>query len=253
MVEVKPGDIIAVWFSCGVASAVAAKLTLEKYGDICTVRILNNPVKEEHPDNMRFLRDVEAWLNHPIELVFNKKWPNASCVEVWNYHRQMSNIYGAPCTRDLKKRARQQWEKENKSDWLVLGFTLEEKRRHENFVKSERENLLPVLIEEELTKEGCFQFIQKTGITPPKIYAHGFPNANCIGCVKSSSPTYWNLVRREFPEVFEERARQSKRIGCKLVRVKGERIFLEELDPQAKGRSLKHYAVECGSFCEGEG
>lgn len=31
--EVKENDLIAVWFSCGAASAVAAKLTTDKYPD----------------------------------------------------------------------------------------------------------------------------------------------------------------------------------------------------------------------------
>ena len=38
------GETIAVWFSCGAASAVAAKETIEKYGNTNTVRIINNPV-----------------------------------------------------------------------------------------------------------------------------------------------------------------------------------------------------------------
>ena len=56
---------IAVWFSCGAASAVAAKLTLDKYGDKNKISIVNNPIEEEHEDNRRFLKDVEKWLNHP--------------------------------------------------------------------------------------------------------------------------------------------------------------------------------------------
>ena len=84
----------------------------------------------------------------------------------------------------------------------------------------------------------------------PKIYSMGFPNANCIGCVKATSPTYWNLVRSKFPEVFNERAKQSRLIGSKLVRYKNERIMLDELPKNAKGRSLKNYDFECGIFCE---
>lgn len=54
--------VIAVWFSCGAASAVAAKLTIEKYGDTHEIHVLNNPVAEEDQDNIRFLHDVEKWL-----------------------------------------------------------------------------------------------------------------------------------------------------------------------------------------------
>lgn len=248
----KQGDTIAVWFSCGVASAIAAKKTIEKYGDICKIRILNNPIKEEHEDNRRFLKDVEKWLGYPIESVIHKKWPNSSCVEVWDYANFMSGPYGAYCTRILKKEARQQWERENDWDWLVLGFTVEEQKRYDNFILTERDNLLPVLIEDNLSKQDCFYILNEAKIEPPKIYQHGFPNANCIGCVKATSATYWNLVRKEFPEVFEQRATQSRKIGAKLARHKGKRIFLDELSPDAKGHKLKNYHIECGIFCETE-
>ena len=56
------GKDIVVWFSCGAASAIAAKLTLDKYGKDNNVRIVNNPIKEEHEDNLRFLKDVEKWI-----------------------------------------------------------------------------------------------------------------------------------------------------------------------------------------------
>lgn len=86
---------IVVWFSCGAASAVAAKLTLEKYGKENTVRIVNNPVKEEHEDNLRFLKDVEKWLGVEIESCVNPKYPDASAVEVWDDRKFMSGIQGA--------------------------------------------------------------------------------------------------------------------------------------------------------------
>ena len=60
------GKTIVVWFSCGAASAVASKLTLEKYGKDNQVLIVNNPIKEEDVDNVRFKRDMEKWINQPI-------------------------------------------------------------------------------------------------------------------------------------------------------------------------------------------
>ncbi len=241
---------IAVWFSCGAASAVAAKKTIEKYGKENEIIVLNNPVAEEHPDNMRFLKDVEKWLGSKIELVVNPKYPNASCYEVWEKQKWMGGINGAPCTLQLKKRARQHWEKNNPVDFHVLGFTYDEIKRHERFVLSERENVLPVLIDEKISKNDCFKIINKAGINLPEIYKLGYPNANCIGCVKATSPTYWNHVRKTFPDIFESRAEQSRRIGAKLVRVKGERIYLDELNPNAKGRPMKKMAIDCGIFCE---
>ena len=91
---------------------------------------------------------------------------------------------GAPCTKFLKKNARQEWEKNNNSDYLVLGFTYDEHKRAERFMLTERSNLLPVLIEREITKQDCFDMLLNEGLKLPQIYKHGFPNANCIGCKK---------------------------------------------------------------------
>mgnify|MGYP005994316271 FL=1 len=242
--------MIAVWFSCGAASAAALKLTVEKYG-AKSVRAINNPVVEEHHDNRRFARDVADWAGVEIETALNSNYPLASVVDVFDRRKGMAFPHGAPCTVELKKRARQEWEKNNRVDWHVLGFTSEERKRHERFVMTERDNVLPILIDAGMTKDDCANMIRRAGIRLPEIYSHGFPNANCIGCVKATSPTYWNLVRREFPEVFQHRAEQSRRLGARLVRVKNERIFLDELDPLAKGRPLRAMP-DCGLFCEEE-
>ena len=247
---VKQGDTIAVWFSCGAASAVAAKKTIDKYGHMATIRVVNNPVAEEHGDNRRFLRDVQAWLGCEIEIAINPKFPTCSAVDVWAQRRYMGGIAGAPCTLELKKAARQEWERLNHCDWIVLGFTADEEDRAKRFQKTERSNLIPVLINEQVTKADCFRILFAADIEKPAIYDLGYPNANCIGCIKATSPTYWNHVRRQHPEVFASRAAQSREIGARLVRVRNERIFLDELDPEETGASMKGLDFECGSFCE---
>jgi hypothetical protein len=115
---------------------------------------------------------------------------------------------------------------------------------------SERSNVLPVLIDAGLTKQDCLDVILTAGISPPRIYSKGFPNANCIGCVKATSPTYWNLVRKEYPQIYADRAAQSRVLGARLVRYKGRRLFLDELPENAKGRALKNMQTDCGIFCE---
>jgi len=240
---------IAVWFSCGAASAVAAKMTIDRFPND-NIRIVNNPVIEEDGDNYRFLKDVENWIGRKIETAFNSEYPSASAVEVWGKRKFMSSPQGAPCTVELKKRARQQWEEKNPMDWHVLGFTSDEKDRHERFILTERSNVIPVLIDAKITKQQCINIIMEAGIKVPRVYEMGYPNANCIGCVKATSPTYWNLVRETHPLIFDSRARQSRSIGAKLVRHKGERIFLDELPRDAKGRSLASMDLDCGIFCE---
>jgi len=238
---------IAVWFSCGAASAIAAKQIIDKYSKTNDILIVNNPIKEEHEDNRRFLKDIEEWLQHPIIQAKNKDFPNASIVEVFNKRKYMSGIKGAPCTKLLKKHARYEFEMNNKIDFHVLGFTFEEINRQERFNIFERSNTINILIDNKIIKYDCMQILRKSNIKLPVIYSLGFPNANCIGCVKATSPTYWNLVRKTFPNVFKQRAEQSRIIGARLVRVKGKRIFLDELKSTDRGAKIKSW--ECGIFC----
>lgn len=239
---------IVVWFSCGAASAVAAKLTIDKYGATNNILLVNNPVKEEDDDNIRFKNDVSKWLNKEIIEAKNVDYPNNSIVEVFDEEYLMSTIKYAPCSHKLKKEARYQYERKVAIDYHVLGYTVDEKDRFDRFVKFERSNTLPVLIENGYTKADCWNLLINEGIKLPRMYIIGFPNANCKGCVRSSSPTYWNLVRKHFPEVFKERCEQSRRLNCKLVELHGKRIFLDELKPTDKGGKLKSF--ECGIFCD---
>lgn len=202
--------VIVVWFSCGAASAVAAKRAIELYGDYYDVRVVNSPVAEEDADNRRFLRDVEKWLGVKIEIAKNWRYPSGSAVEVWERRKYMSGVAGAPCTQELKKQARYDWEATNRFDWLVLGFTADEYARHERFILSERDNVIPILINEGITKAKCFEILEAEGIELPRIYKLGYPNANCIGCVKATSSTYWNHVRKMHPKVFQERELNSR-------------------------------------------
>lgn len=247
MKEPQLGEKIVVWFSCGAASAIALKRTIEKYGSICQILAVNNPIKEEDEDNQRFLKDVEKWLGIKIESAINSKYPSCSIVEVFDDQNFMNNAKGlAYCTLELKQRARFEWEIKNRVDWTVMGYTKEEKNRFDRFVLKRPS----VHILHDTTKAECFFEVISAGIELPRSYSNGMPNANCKGCVKVTSPTYWNHVRKVYPEDFKQRAEQSREIGAKLVRVKGKRIFLDELDPKSMGRPMKNLNFECGIFCK---
>lgn len=241
-------DLITVWFSCGAASAVAAKKTIDIYGKSHDIRIVNTPIREEHEDNQRFLKDVEEWLQYPIETAIAEKYPNSSIYDVFEDRQYISGIKGAPCTMCLKKQARYEYETRVSIDQHVLGFTIDEWRRQKKFNSFERANTLPVLVAELIEKVDTFKIIKKAGIKLPFVYKLGLPNANCIGCVKSTSPDYWNLIRIIDLLAFNKMAAFSRKLGVKLVRVKGNRIFLDELKPTDKGRGIKSW--ECGIFCD---
>ncbi|MFV0326915.1 MAG: hypothetical protein ACK5LF_21465 [Bacteroides xylanisolvens] len=240
---------VAVWFSNGAASAVSAKIIIDEYGESNNVLLINNPIKEEDEDNLRFKEDVSNWLDHPIIEAKAKDYPNSSIVEVFDKNKFMSDTKFAICSYCLKKQARYEFEVKNEIDFHVLGFTLEEKHRHERFILKERPNVIPALISHKLRKGHCFDIIRNAGIKLPKRYKW-FNNANCKGCVRASSPTYWNQERKINPDVFEQRAIQSREIGCKLVELKGQRIFLDELKPTDKGGKIQ--TLECGVFCDME-
>lgn len=248
---------IVCWTSAGAASAAALIVGLKEY-PTARWRAVYNPVIEEHPDNLRFLDDVGAYVGIKIERAKSLIYPNASAVEVWDKVGYMSGIKGAPCTRELKKEARRTWEDRNQwNGYHVFGFTVEEKHRHHRRVDAGMK-LLPILIDKGMTKQDCFDIVKAAGIKLPAIYSipskfgDGFPNANCIGCVKATSPTYWNHVRETFPDIFAQRAEQSRRMGkrgCKLVRVNNKRMFLDELPPDARGKDMKTMKIECGITC----
>ena len=91
---------VIVWFSCGAASAVAAKLAVEKYGGrVCVVYC--NLLKDEHEDNMRFLRDVEHWIGLPITVIGSAKYESVD--DVFEDTRYMSGVKGARCTQEMKR------------------------------------------------------------------------------------------------------------------------------------------------------
>lgn len=251
--------MIVSWFSCGAASAVATKLALEKYGSI---RIVNNPVSAEHEDNRRFLKACERWFGQEIEMAINPCFPSCAPEDVWKEYGVMKMPRFAPCSRELKQYARRQWEADNNfnksTDILIMGFTAGEEDRAIRFREKHPEyNLETPLIDAGYTKERCWEIVNSAGIAVPKIYRLGFDNANCLGCVYGGIG-YWQKIKREFPEVFEARCKQSREIGCKLLTLEtrrdGERVktrlFLDELTDDMVGIEPKGF--DCGIFCAAE-
>lgn len=241
---------IVCWFSCGAASAVAAKLAVEKYGERCTV-VYCDTMSSEHPDNARFFADVEQWLGVPILKIRSEKY--ASVEQVFEKRRYMSGIAGAICTTELKKVPRMAWQQAD--DVHVWGYTSEEQDRIEAFEQNNPELRLEwILRDNNIGKKWCLYLLEHAGIRLPKMYALGFEHNNCLGCVKATSPDYWRKVRRLFPDVFAERARVSREINCKLVRVNGERVFLDEL-PEEDNYGLwatiqtVQEQISCGPMC----
>jgi hypothetical protein len=213
-----------VWYSDGAASAVAAKLAVEKYGDAVEV-VKCDTTTSEHPDNLRFRKDVERWIGREVKLIQSEKYQTVD--DVFESTRYMAGIAGARCTVELKKIPRFAYQQVD--DIHIFGLTVDEWKRIEQFKRNNPELAFDWILREKfIRKEECYRMLEQAGIKLPEMYGLGFDHNNCLGCVKATSPGYWNRIRKHFPDVFERRARQSRAIGARLTRHNGARIFLDE-------------------------
>lgn len=239
---------VLAWFSCGAASAVAAKYAVEIYGDRCEV-LYCDTLAFEHPDNRRFMNDVSEWIGQPIKLLKSKDYTDI--MDVFRKERWLVGVKGARCTTEMKKVPRKEYQRPD--DIQVFGFTSEEGKRIERF-KTENFEVrgeFP-LFERGLDKNDCFWLLKNAGIELPAMYALGYKNNNCIGCVKGGMG-YWNKIRRDFPEDFARMAGVERELGATILKDrrngKTVRVYLDELDPNA-GRYQAEPDIECGILCE---
>jgi hypothetical protein len=252
---------IICWFSCGAASAVAARVTIDKYRgkdhEVLVVCCDTRP--SEDSDNYRFSREVELWLDQKIIYIRNDKYTDVD--DVFVKTRYMSGIRGARCTAELKKLPRFAFAQAD--DIHVFGFTADEGKRVREFKMRNPDLLLLFpLLESRITKSMCLYRIHQAGIELPLMYRlfdaedrllykqDGFDNNNCPGCVKGSSKWYWSMIRKYYPKVFELRAKRSRELGVRLVEISWhKRIFLDELPEGIYKKRKKREKMSCGPDC----
>ena len=226
------------WFSCGISSFVACYLAKD------IDRIIYTHIENQHPDSLRFLHDCEQILGCEIEILQSEKYKSVD--DVIEKTKCINTAYGAPCTKWLKKQVRKDWERENwEHHTYVWGYDTDEKRRADRVMDTmtDFEHEFP-LIEHGLSKKECHGIAEKLGLKRPKMYDLGYPNNNCIGCVKGGMG-YWNKIRIDFPEVFERRAKQEREIGRSCI--KG--VFLDELAPD-RGKMDIEIMEDCTIACQ---
>lgn len=160
--------------------------------------------------------------------------------------RTINTPYGAACTHWLKKQVRKKWEREHPDHHIyVWGYDVNEKHRADAIIESlsDYDHEFP-LIEQGLTKEECHGIAYKLGLKRPVMYEMGYPNNNCIGCVKGGMG-YWNKIRVDFPEVFKRRALQERALGRSCING----IFLDELEP-GRGNMDMEVFEDCTIACQ---
>jgi len=225
-----PSDPIVGWFSGGVTSAVAVKLTIDIWGEK-NVRAVFIDTMNEDPDTYRFKDECEAWYGIKIETIRTELYGNIQ--EVWHRFKGMNFAHGAICSTELKRRVRTKWQAENKFSFQVFGFDIREPRRAEAFTKNygNTNPIYPLLLFG-WDKNKCIQFMHEQGIQVPKAYEYGFNNNNCLrtGCVQGGIG-YWQLMREKFPGKFARMAAKEH----ELTELKGSPVtMLKDQGKEAK-------------------
>lgn len=236
---------ILSWFSHGAASAVASYLALKEFGPE-RVFIVLCETNSEDADNVRFFNEVQEWLG--VEIIRLKSDEYEDTWDVWKRRKYLSGVSGAPCTLELKVKPRLEFQRPD--DVHVFGYTAGSSDAARAVALRENYPELTVdtpLIRHGLKKEHCLSLIQSAGIEPPRLYALGFPNNNCMPCVKATSPAYWALVRKHRPDEFDRMAKLSREMNVKLTRIKGERCFIDEIP--ADHPTTNPIAPACDFLC----
>lgn len=229
----------------GVNSAVMCHLALQDDPGIIPVHCEMGTSVD--PDSHRFINDLELWYGKPIVRIKSAKYDDIDALfEARKYH---SGINGAPCTSEMKVAPRLDYQLP--SDTHLWGYTAD-KTDVTRWWKMLRNYPLMTqyapLIEKGMTKARTHALLADAGIKRPAVYEIGYPNGNCIGCVKASSPDYWAATRRHYPDVFARRADQSRRFGSRLTRINNVRIFIDEI-PEDWPTDLRGIDIEpCGLF-----
>ena len=198
----------------------------------------------QHEDSLRFLDDTEKLLGRKIDKIQSEEYESVD--DVILKARYINGPMGAACTRLLKRDVRRKWEIEHPGrHTYVWGYDVSEKHRAARTVMAMPEfNHEFPLIENGLTKAECHGMAYNLGLKRPLMYDLGYPNNNCIGCVKGGMG-YWNKIRKDFPEVFKRRAEEERIIGHSCI--KG--VFLDELEPD-RGDMKLEVMEDCTITCQ---
>lgn len=227
------------WFSCGAASAVATKMTPESLPVYCATG-------QEHEDSKRFMADCENWIGRPVTIIKSDEY--ADTWDVWEKTRWLAGINGARCTTELKVKPRLAFQRP--TDIHVFGYTAD--RRDVERAKQLQDNypeltIKTPLIDAGLTKQAVLAMVEQAGIKIPIPYKLGFHNNNCKTCVKATSPDYWALVRKSYPEDFARMAKLSRELDVRLSRINDQRIFIDEIP--ADQPTTNPIAPSCDFLC----
>lgn len=257
---------IIAWWSGGITSAVTCKLCIDLYG-IDNVRFIFIDTKNEDDDTYRFKLDCEKWFNKEIETITGIGDKYQSIEEVWFKNKSLNVASGAVCSSELKRRVRENWQKQNEYSHQAFGFELDEVKRAKSMsMNNPKVKAIYPLLMFGLSKKDCIDIIEQAGIEIPKMYQLGFKNNNCFktGCVQGGIG-YWQKMKKDFPDKFNKMAEvehqltdlkgtpvtmlkdQSENGGFVFLKPHPKFDFIKDIS-KMKGREPEPL-FECNGFC----
>jgi hypothetical protein len=201
-----------VRYSGGLCSYFAAKRVCEREGAE-NVTLLFADTKMEDPDLYRFLHESASQLGASLVTIADGRTP----WEVFFTERYLGNSRVDPCSKILKRKLLDAWQRKNGSpEDSVLYFGIDWSEEHR--LHRLRPRLAPWRCEAPmterpfLTKQQMIEQCRDGGIEPPALYAAGFHHNNCGGfCVKSGQAQFANLLQK-FPERYKFHEDQEEKI-----------------------------------------
>lgn len=200
-----------VMFSGGACSWVEAKRTVAKYGVEGVVLLFadvkghsTNPHDGEDEDNYRFLDEAAKNVGAPLFKI-------TKGVSVWEHFfkkRMMANSRFPICSVELKREILDEWQElyaDPKTTTLHFGINWDESHRLDRLRLARVPWRVEALTCEPpyLDKAQMMAAIRAEGMCPPRLYAKGFPHANCGGfCVKAGQAQFALLLRTD-PERYK--------------------------------------------------
>lgn len=257
---------VIAWWSGGITSAVTCKICIDIYG-VENVRVIFIDTFNEDDDTYRFKKDCEKWYEKRIETITGIGGKYKNIQDVWKKHKSLNVATGAICSSTLKRKVREDWQKENSYKYQAFGFELDEIKRVKSMVLNNPKikPIFPLMLYG-YTKKDCIKIVEDASIEVPQMYKLGFLNNNCFktGCVQGGIG-YWQKMKRDFPEKFNKMADMEHQLtndkGSPVTMLKdqskgGGLVFLKPHPDypnikdisMMKGREPKPL-MECNGFC----
>ena len=210
--------MVVVGFSGGVSSAWCAGWALRTYPKDDIV-LLWHDTKEEHPDTIRFIREMSSALDISVTECSDGR----SVTQVFRDEGFLGNNQNAMCSRVLKQLPGAKFVSsaiERGCDVVkVVGMSAKEPRRVERQVALAANGGFAVrfpLIETATTKQQAFDWCLSMGVKPSAMYCWA-EHANCVGCVKGGM-AYWQAVAEHAPDVYAQRVALEEEFGHGILR-----------------------------------